>query len=431
VPAPAPAPATPETYAAAAQPDVSSPKTVTKTAPEKTPKKAIDFGDAQGVARPLEQTTAEPKSSLRGARQELQAIEVDASAAIPQEVSDALAPGMQQALEADAKDVADVADDTLPDSQEGPDTNTHEAPEPVSQTDDKVIPDVEFGELPGDTGQTGGVDPNDLDEQMKEARRKKADEYFSRDETPAADDSEFDGFKAPLPYEGVEGDVVINDTSGAGVYTSQNILNNIQFPTEAAQKQVEAKHRRTKDINRLKDEIRSFHLIYDADIPMFTEKQHKQNKKAALESNDIRKVAAHHKIMQDAIRNYYRTSELKVGVIMSAERVFGQSVNSIPNSLQSLAQAIDPTAQPNARFIKKGEHEFSRAVAGETRINRLGRNYKKPVYRNVPKTETPAPNSTQLDEPVIIPDVQHPIRRIPFQIRRQRTQIPKIVLKTK
>lgn len=219
-------------------------------------------------------------------------------------------------------------------------------------------------------------------------------------------------------------------TSTTGAYTSSSILNSIHFPTDEAQKLIEDRFRNKKSIEALKEEIKCMHLIYDDDIPSFKKNPHLGQKEDALESNDINKVKAHHKSMQDTIRNYYKTSDLKVGVILSAESFFGSSYASNPN-LAALSQPRIPELdQSRVRAVKRG-HEFDNALQGETRVNRLGRNYKKPVSRNVPKVGQPT-RAAKIQEPKQIPDVEHPLHsQKGFRMRRinRNVGIP-IIIKT-
>ena len=217
---------------------------------------------------------------------------------------------------------------------------------------------------------------------------------------------------------------------GANMMTSSSLLNSMSFPTDAAQKLVEDRMRQKKGIEALKEEIRAMHLIYDDDIPSFKKNPHLGQKNDALKSNDIKVVRAHHKSMQDTIRNYYKTSDLKVGVILSAEGFFGGSAGLNPN-LAALSQARVPELGGSVRVSKPG-HEFDNAVAGQTRVNRLGRNYKKPVSRNVPKVGT-GPTAATLKEMPQVDDVERPFRsQRGFRQRRVNSNIPglKVVLKT-
>ena len=266
------------------------------------------------------------------------------------------------------------------------------------------------------------------------------------DRTTAGDAPEFQQFNAPIPNVNIE----VDDTTGGGLppagsgipvsggmpganmMTSSSLLNSMSFPTDAAQKLVEDRMRAKKSINALKEEIRAMHLVYDDDIPSFKQQPHVGQKNDALKSNDIKVVRAHHKSMQDTIRNYYKTSDLKVGVILSAEGFFGGAAGMNPN-LAALTQPRPPgeLGGGGVRVSRPG-HEFDNAIAGETRINRLGRNYKKPVSRNVPKVGV-GTLASQIQEPTQVDDVERPLRKQRgFRSRRINSNIPgmKVVLKT-
>lgn len=266
------------------------------------------------------------------------------------------------------------------------------------------------------------------------------------DRRTAQDAPEFQQFNAPIPNVNIEFDdttggglppagsgiPVSGEMPGASMLTSNSLLNSVSFPTDAAQKLIEDRMRSKKSINGLKEEIRAMHLIYDDDIPTFKQQPHVGQKNDALKSNDIKVVRAHHKSMQDTIRNYYKTSDLKVGVILSAEGFFGGGAGMNPN-LAALTQPRPPQVPGGGGVrVSRPGHEFDNAVAGETRINRLGRNYKKPVSRNVPKVGFGSVAS-QIKEPTPVDDVERPLRRQRgFRSRRVNSNIPglKVVLKT-
>jgi hypothetical protein len=269
------------------------------------------------------------------------------------------------------------------------------------------------------------------------------------DRTTQGDAPEFQQFNAPVPNVNIE----VDDTTGGGLppagsgipmsgaapgmpqanmMTSSSLLNSMSFPTDAAQKLVEDRMRAKKSINGLKEEIRAMHLVYDDDIPSFKQQPHVGQKNDALKSNDIKVVRAHHKSMQDTIRNYYKTSDLKVGVILSAEGFFGGGAGMNPN-LAALTQPRPPgeLGAGGVRVSRPG-HEFDNAIAGETRINRLGRNYKKPVSRNVPKVGV-GTLASQVQAPTQVDDVERPLRKQRgFRSRRVNSNIPgmKVVIKT-
>ena len=127
----------------------------------------------------------------------------------------------------------------------------------------------------------------------------------------------------------------------ASMLTSSSLLNSVNFPTDTAQQMIEERLRAKKTINQLKEEIRALHLVYDDNIPSFKQNPHLGQKNDALKSNDIKVVRAHHKSMEDTIRKYYKTSDLKVGVILSAEGFFGSGAGVNPN-LAALTQPRVP-----------------------------------------------------------------------------------------
>ena len=219
------------------------------------------------------------------------------------------------------------------------------------------------------------------------------------------------------------------------------ILDQLEPQTETAQRLLEDKKLRSYDIETLKSEIRSFHLIYDDEIKALREPQHKEDLKKALASNDIEIVRNHNKIMRDYVRKYYKYADLRIGVVMSAESLFGQSVsNLISGHLQtgsgSFPSALDkllPTGMVrvgNQTITKKGVKKLSGAVTGNVSIRRGGINTHKAINKYIPKS---APDLTpqQLGqfEPVV--DAPYPyVFRTGIRTRRQ-IRNPELVLKTK
>ena len=219
------------------------------------------------------------------------------------------------------------------------------------------------------------------------------------------------------------------------------ILDQLEPQTETAQRLLEDKKIRSYDIETLKSEIRSFHLIYDDEIKALREPQHKEDLKKALASNDIEIVRNHNKIMRDYVRKYYKYADLRIGVVMSAESLFGQSVsNLISGHLQTgsggFPSALDkllPTGMVrsgNQTITKKGVKKLSSAVTGNVSIRRGGVNTHKAINKYIPKS---APDLTpqQLGqfEPVV--DAPYPyVFRTGIRARRQ-IRNPELVLKTK
>ena len=243
-------------------------------------------------------------------------------------------------------------------------------------------------------------------------------------------------------FEGQEGELEIPFAGGglgAGALKS-DVLSQLEPQSEVASKLAEDKKRRRKDVERLIKEINCFHLVYDDYIPLFRSKEHNKAKDDAIESKDRDKLIKHHLMMSNAIRQYYKTADLRVGVIMSAESMFGQSVsNLITGHMQSGGAALPnaiginkflPGTTGGPRFIPKGSDPVKGAIAGNVNIRRGGRNTKRPVARFVPKSGVSAEPT---DIPEVTPVVDAPMPYV-FQTgvrSRRQYRDPQLKLKTK
>ena len=202
-------------------------------------------------------------------------------------------------------------------------------------------------------------------------------------------------------FEGMEGEVQVpfsGGGSGVGAFKG-DILSQLEPQSEVASKLAEDKKRRRKDVERLIKEINCFHLVYDDYIPLFRSKEHNKAKDDAIASKDRDKLIKHHLMMSNAIRQYYKTADLRVGVIMSAESMFGQSVSNLITGHMASGGAALPNALGGAKFIPKGSDPVKGAIAGDVTIRRGGRNTKRPITRLVPKAgfsaePTPIPEFT-------------------------------------
>lgn len=231
-------------------------------------------------------------------------------------------------------------------------------------------------------------------------------------------------------FEGREGEIETT-LGGGGVGGFKNdVLSQLEPQSETASKLAEDKMRRRKDVERLIKEIECFHLIYDAMIPMFRNKDHNKAKDDAIQSKDRDKLVKHHQMMSDAIRKYYKTADLRVGVIMSAESMFGQSVsNLITNHMASGGTAL-PNAIGGAKFIPKGSDPVKNAVAGNVNIRRGGANTKRVPQRLVPKVGL-TPDATRIPEFVPVVDAPMPYTFTSGVRARRQFRDPNLKLKSK
>jgi hypothetical protein len=233
-------------------------------------------------------------------------------------------------------------------------------------------------------------------------------------------------------FEGMEGEVEVpfsGGGSGVGAFKG-DILSQLEPQSEVASKLAEDKKRRRKDVERLIKEINCFHLVYDDYIPLFRSKEHNKAKDDAIASKDRDKLIKHHLMMSNAIRQYYKTADLRVGVIMSAESMFGQSVSNLITGHMASGGAALPNALGGAKFIPKGSDPVKGAIAGDVTIRRGGRNTKRPITRLVPKAGFSA-DPTPIPEVTPVVDAPYPyVFQTGVRARRQYRD-PQLKLKVK
>jgi hypothetical protein len=78
-----------------------------------------------------------------------------------------------------------------------------------------------------------------------------------------------------------------------------------------------------KSTDRLKDEIKAMHLVYNHKVKEFLEKAHQSAMHRALLSHDADTVRGHHRGMLEAIAKYYASGKgngMRIGVVVSAEQ---------------------------------------------------------------------------------------------------------------
>ena len=243
-------------------------------------------------------------------------------------------------------------------------------------------------------------------------------------------------------FEGMEGEVQVpfsGGGSGVGAFKG-DILSQLEPQSEVASKLAEDKKRRRKDVERLIKEINCYHLVYDDDIALFRNKEHNKAKEEAIASKDRDKLIKHHMMMSNAIRQYYKTADLRVGVIMSAESMFGQSVSNLISGHMASGGAALPNALGGNKFIRtplgvgsfrpKGSDPVKGAIAGNVNITRGGRNTKRPVARLVPKVGL-SPDAVPIPEIEPVVDAPYPyVFKTGVRARRQYRN-PELKLKVK
>tara|TARA_Y100000361_G_C11161068_1_gene347344 strand:+ start:1445 stop:3142 length:1698 start_codon:yes stop_codon:yes gene_type:complete len=168
---------------------------------------------------------------------------------------------------------------------------------------------------------------------------------------------------------------IVDASRDGGAPLSQQTVSQIVNNQEAT----EDKQRAKATIGRLKEEIKALHLLYDNNIKQFRENPHKKDRDDALASNDIEKVRAHHKSMERAVRDYFKSGsadDLKVGVIVPIDQYLSQYFNSNTAPATTIPkiqnEAVSRVAHAGAQLVAKGEDRFNRAIAQNTFYQRGG-----------------------------------------------------------
>ena len=165
-------------------------------------------------------------------------------------------------------------------------------------------------------------------------------------------------------------DILDASRGGAGMTPSGIVKGGDSSGKEDAQ-------RGKMNIARLKEEIRALHLIYDNNIDKFRSNPHKADKDDALKSDKVEVVRKHHKDMEVAIREYYRSGggdTLQVGVIVPIDTYLQQYLSGGKPNEQAIAKAPTRTVGKEGTTsvglghrdgdLKAKSHDpYSRAIA--------------------------------------------------------------------
>ena len=137
-------------------------------------------------------------------------------------------------------------------------------------------------------------------------------------------------------------------------------------------------------IGKLKEDIVSFHKIYDGVINVFKNPQHIARKNAALKSKDRGVVLQHYREMEEAISNYYKNDAgLKLGVIIAAESLFDGSM--FGSNMNDMAATGSQSAVDRSSLERGGVNQFKSAKGVEPTYTRGGIDHAlgKPVINRI------------------------------------------------
>ena len=192
-----------------------------------------------------------------------------------------------------------------------------------------------------------------------------------------------------------------------GVPLTNAIGASLELGSTRAQKRQEGQMRERGDLHALKSEIVCMHTVYDGLISAFRNGGHQHSKRLALEATDLARVRRHHRMMQDRIRTYYQTTELKVGVIVDAASVpqlhaYGGSGGSGGVAGKSMYS-----------ITKHGENHFGHVDRGGEQVMRGGLNTKSILHSRMPPSR-PENNPRPAKLPIFLHRDDHPHPSVKF-----------------
>lgn len=246
--------------------------------------------------------------------------------------------------------------------------------------------------------------------------------YKSAEEKQEEADKNFDKTEvkdAPTRPGTVEEYEVLGADRGAPMDTPMPPPNMPLRPSDIAKARTddiaeENRQRGKASIKRLKEEIRAYHLVYDNNIKEFRENPHKKQKDDALKSNDIEVVRAHHKKMEEKIREYYRSGDadsLNVGVIVPIDTYLQQYLSRSTPQVSTIQPPQPATTgstlgatHRHQHLTKKGHDAFGHSIAAGTYYQRGGiQSYKQqPVANHTIRIKGKASSATISDPKVYV-----------------------------
>ena len=246
--------------------------------------------------------------------------------------------------------------------------------------------------------------------------------YKSAEEKQEEADKNFDKTEvkdAPSRPGTVEEYEVLGADRGAPMDTPMPPPNMPLRPSDIAKARTddiaeENRQRGKASIKRLKEEIRAYHLVYDNNIKEFRENPHKKQKDDALKSNDIEVVRAHHKKMEEKIREYYRSGDadsLNVGVIVPIDTYLQQYLSRSTPQVSTIQPPQPATTgstlgatHRHQHLTKKGHDAFGHSIAAGTYYQRGGiQSYKQqPVANHTIRIKGKASSATISDPKVYV-----------------------------
>lgn len=169
---------------------------------------------------------------------------------------------------------------------------------------------------------------------------------------------------------------------GVGLPTQDAIMKQLDVGSSKTHKEAEKMHRQRATTAKLKEEIACLFKVYEPLISdLRTEREHRE-KDRVLKSDSHELVARYHEHLTQIVRGYMQGSELKVGVIISADSigmigrgVQGQTTNvpAVPVGAGGASAPQMTGTAPQYRLTKSGQDKFVHTSASHQEVMRGGR----------------------------------------------------------
>ena len=123
---------------------------------------------------------------------------------------------------------------------------------------------------------------------------------------------------------------------------------------------IASRRRNSSSISKLKEDIKSFHIIYDGIISSFKNEKKLED---IMKSKDKSKIIDYYEELESKISNYYKNdSGFKLGVIISAESLFNGSIfnqSTQDLSASGMLGAMGQTPIDNSSMERGGSTKFN------------------------------------------------------------------------
>lgn len=214
-----------------------------------------------------------------------------------------------------------------------------------------------------------------------------------------------------------------DQNGGVSLPTQDAIMRQLDVGSSRTHKEAEKRHRERASLEKLKEEVACLFKVYEPLIADLRSEKQQSMKNRVLKSDSHKMVADYHEFLTQLVRRYMQGTDLKVGVIVSADSigalgargVQGQTTNvpAVPVGAGGSSAPHLTGSAPQYRLTKSGQDKFVHTSAAHQEVMRGGR-------RTFDIIESRKPQSH--------PETHPQPGRIPRFITRPRNPYPSIAI---